>query len=399
MLQRTKPPKNSSQSGSTDNPCSAYDQTVLVLQGGGALGSYQGGAFEVLHEAGIRPDWVAGISIGAVNAALIVGNPPEHRVSALKSFWSAISTAAPTSFLMGFNPFFDAGLQQLNGFNSMMGGVPGMFRPWGVMPWLQPFVSDSAVSFYDTSPLKQTLLNHVDFDRINSGEVRLSLGAVNVKTGNFVYFDTHEAQGAHQTRIGPEHVLASGALPPGFAAVEIDGESYWDGGIVSNTPLSYVLDSGASQDRLVFQIDLFSATGPVPVSIDEVQERMKDIGYSSRTRLGTDEFVEKYRLRRAVTNLIDALPVKDKAMAVKNLGGLILHEGLVSIVHLINRGNRREIQSKDYDFSQAAMNAHWRDGAHDAGVAMSHDTWRHLPDPSQGLAIYDYAKEDQDFES
>jgi NTE family protein len=374
-------------------PCSAYERTVLVMQGGGALGSYQAGAYEVLNDHGIRPDWIAGISIGAVNAALIVGNPPEMRVAQMKAFWREITATFAIDRFSQVHPFFDINFRQMSGFMSMIYGVEGFYRPWSLPPWYQASGTPQATSFYDTDPLKKTLEKYVDFDLINEGEVRLSLGAVNVKTGNFVYFDNRGDDKGVVTRITADHVLASGALPPGFPAVEIDGETYWDGGVVSNTPLSYVLE-GAEKNSLVFQMDLFSSQGPVPRTIDEVQERAKDVLYSSRTRLNTDAFREKYQLRRAISALLEAMPAEARKLIDPRIAEMSLHEGRVSIVHLINRGNRREIQSKDYEFSRIAMEEHWRDGHADANAAMLKDTWRDLPDPEQGIAIYDYTRPD-----
>ncbi|WP_040308969.1 patatin-like phospholipase family protein [Asticcacaulis biprosthecium] len=380
-----------------------YEQTVLVLQGGGALGAYQAGAYEVLHAEGVEPDWIAGISIGAINAAIIAGNARQDRVGRLREFWAEMSTDIPGGSLAGLVPGDPSSLtfRSFSGFLSLAAGVKAMFRPWFVLPWFNRPGTPEATSFYDTRPLRDTLLRHVDFDRINSGKVRLSLGAVNVRTGNFAYFDTQEPG----RKIGPEHVMASAALPPGFPAVEIDGEAYWDGGLVSNTPLSYVLDSGVAKDTLVFQIDLFSAQGPLPQTLDEVQERIKDITYSSRTRMNTDAFLEKYRLRHAIRALADHVSQADRE---RLCGGdlpadffsgpnasLLEGEGRVSLVHIINRANRHEIQSKDFDFWRNSVQAHWRDGMDDARAAMQAKAWRTLADRDTGLAVYDYMRPDK----
>ena len=239
---------------------SAFDSgetSVLVLQGGGALGSYQAGVCEALSEGGVSLDWVAGISIGAINAALIAGNAPENRIVRIKQFWEQVSSG-----IVG-NPLI-AGEQARIAFNEFSAnwvasfGVPGFFAPRMPPAFLYPAGAPEALSLYETSALKSTLERLVDFDRINHGEVRLSVGAVNVRSGNFVYFDSR------RDRIGPEHVMASGALPPGFPPVEIEGEQYWDGGLVSNTPLDYVLERERQRDLVVFQVDLFAAHGPLP---------------------------------------------------------------------------------------------------------------------------------------
>ena len=365
-----------------------YDQTVLVLQGGGALGAYQAGVYEVLRKHEMEPDWVAGISIGAINAAIIAGNAPEDRVPHLRAFWDEVGTDYPGEDLARGVAQAEFGYRQFSGLMSLVAGVRGFFRPWFLLPWFNRPGTPEATSFYDTAPLRETLLRHVDFDRINAGPMRLSLGAVNVRNGNFVYFDTLE-----KTRvIGPEHVMASAALPPGFPAVVIDGEPFWDGGLVSNTPLSYVLEQGVIKDTLVFQVDLFSAEGPDPLTMDEVQERMKDILYSSRTRMNTDAFREKYRLRRAIRALSEHVsPEARDAIAAHGLPS-DTHDGRVSLVHLINRANRSEIQSKDYEFSRLTIAEHWQGGMEDARAVMKQETWRHLPDAELGLAVYDYTR-------
>jgi len=364
----------------------AYDQTVLVLQGGGALGAYQAGAYEVLHDSGVEPDWIAGISIGAINAAIIAGNAPEDRLRHLRAFWGEIATTVPGENLATKHDVSDFNFRQFSGLWSLVAGVRGFFRPWFLLPWFNRPGTPEATSFYDTAPLRETLLRHVDFDRINAGAMRLSLGAVHVKSGNFVYFDTRERI------IGPEHIMASAALPPGFPAVHIDGEAYWDGGLVSNTPLSYVLDAGVAKDTLVFQIDLFSAQGPEPATMDEVQERMKDITFSSRTRLNTDAFLEKYRLRRAIRALAAHVPPDVLERLCEGKAVADLPEGRVSLVHIINRANRREIQSKDYEFWRVSIEQHWQDGRTDARIAMAETSWRAFSDPESGLAVYDYIR-------
>ena len=255
----------------------SYDKPVaLVLQGGGALGSYQAGVYEALAEADYRPSWVAGISIGAITAALIAGNAPEHRVARLREFWEGVSAPTAAWPSIPSEPWHDA-LRDAGALSAVMVGQPGMFEPRQLCDWLS---SKGPTSFYDTGPLRGSLERLVDFDRINSGATRFSVGAVNVRTGNFSYFDNVN------TTIRPEHVMASGALPPGFPAVEIDGEFYWDGGLVSNTPLQYVLDSTPRVSILAFQVDLFPARGPVPTNLLQVSEREKDIRYSSRTAHG-----------------------------------------------------------------------------------------------------------------
>ncbi|MCK5933771.1 MAG: patatin-like phospholipase family protein [Fulvimarina manganoxydans] len=355
---------------------------VLVLQGGGALGAYQGGVFEALSKAGARPDWVAGISIGAINAALIAGNPPESRVEAMRAFWHEVSST------ITFGPPLP-GLYARTAFNegsalsSILFGIPGFFAPRVPPTYFVPNGTPSDLGYYDTRPLRETLLRLVDFDRLNNGDMRVSLGAVNVATGNFRYFDSRT------TWIGPEHVMASGALPPGFPPVEIDGEWYWDGGLVSNTPLQYILEEDWQHDMCVFQVDLFSARGPLPQTIYDLAEREKDIRYSSRTRLGTDMIKERQRERRAIHRLLDKLPpdlADDPDVAfLKDRE----NDASVTIVHLINRMREYSRDSKDYEFSRTTVDERWQDGTEDAIETLTHPRFVHREKPKLGIEVLD----------
>jgi NTE family protein len=328
---------------------------ILVLQGGGALGSYQAGVFEALADGGIEPQWIAGISIGAVNAALIAGNPPEKRVDRLREFWEAASNGPQLGVLCDEGPI-RALTSQANALTALMFGVAGFFTPRFPPPPLQPPGTLSAISYYDTAPLKATLERLVDFDLINAGDIRLSVGAVNIRTGNFAYFDNH------RETIRPEHIMASGALPPGLPPIEIDGEFYWDGGLVSNTPLEYVLDEDPQEDLLVFQVDLFPSRGPMPRTLIEVDERAKDIRFSSRTRLGTAQAMRVHEAKQLVRDLLDSLPPEiaagDAARRVRDLA----QEHALTVVQLIYRRKAHENTSKDYEFSRATMLGHWASG-------------------------------------
>jgi NTE family protein len=291
-----------------------FDRIVLLLQGGGALGAYQAGVYEALAETGLHPDWVVGISIGAINAAIIAGNALERRVDRLRRFWEEITAPA-----MGFDADVvrlfgrgDAAREFANQVSAAMvayAGTPGFFRPRHLNPWFHPPGAIDATSYYDTRPLRATLERFVDFDRVNSDrkDMRLSLGAVNVRSGNLAYFDTGTQV------IGPEHVMASGALPPGFPAIEIEGEHYWDGGLVSNTPLQWlVTDTRVTgqrlPDALVFQVDLWSARGEFPRNLAEVATRQKEIQYSSRTRAFTDFMKRLHKVEYSVATLLEQLP-------------------------------------------------------------------------------------------
>src|ERR1700759_1574987 len=284
----------------------AKAQRVLVLQGGGALGSYQAGAYQALCHFDFEPEWVAGISIGVINAAIIAGNDPAQRLARLKEFWEMVSAPVPWNPIVktdrGRSAFNEASAALIATF-----GVPGFFTPRVPPAPLWPPGSPQSLSYYDTAPLKKTLERLVDFDRINDLKTRLSVGAVSVTTGNFRYFDNHEFSKLGK-KIGPEHVMASGALPPGFPSIEIEGEHYWDGGVSSNTPLDYVLDEELRRDLLIFQVDLFSARGPLPQTLLAASEREKDIRYPSRPRMNTDKNKAIHNARKAVRELIKKLP-------------------------------------------------------------------------------------------
>jgi NTE family protein len=357
-----------------------------VLQGGGALGSYQAGAFEALRRHDFEPAWIAGISIGAINAAIIAGNPPERRVQRLRKFWEMVSAPVPWQPLV-------SGDQLRVAFNETSAaliatfGVPGFFMPRIPPAPLWPIGSQQSLSYYDTSPLRLTLEELVDFDRINSGETRLSVGAVNVRTGNFVYFDNRKQ------KIGPEHIMASGALPPGFPAIQIDGEFYWDGGVASNTPLDYVLEEETRSDLLIFQVDLFSARGVLPATLLEAAEREKDIRYSSRTRMNTDMNKKVHNARRAVRRLIAKLPPDLKNDPDVLFLNEAAKENTVTVVHLIYKSKNFETSSKDYDFSHVAMAEHWASGEHDVDLSMQHPEWLQRPQNGETMVTYDLTGE------
>jgi NTE family protein len=344
-----------------------FECVALLLQGGGALGAYQGGVYEALAESKIHPDWVAGISIGAINGAIIAGNPPHSRVDRLREFWTQVTSSAAWDW--SNNPFVDFSrsdvtrnlLNQISANLAASLGSAGFFSARPLMPWLQPGGTLEATSFYDTKSLRGTLERLVDFDRINAGMTRFSAGAVNVRTGNFAYFDstTHT--------IKPEHVMASGALPPGFPAVEIEGEQYWDGGLVSNTPLQWVIESNPRrEDTLAFQVDLWSARGQPPRNMAEVATRQKEIQFSSRTRASTDQFKNVHRVQRALDALLRRLPADlgddDDLEVLKSVAS----DKVYNIVQLIYRAQNYEGPSKDYEFSRLSMQDHWRAGYHDA---------------------------------
>jgi NTE family protein len=362
-----------------------HQHTILVLQGGGALGAYQAGVCVGLEEAGMDVNWVAGVSIGALNAALIAGNPPGRRVERLREFWDRVSAHLPFSLpssLALMRPLAN----RVNAASVVSFGVPGFFVPRTVPPMLAPEGSVEALSYYDTQPLKATLEELVDFDYVNSKRVRLSLGAVNVRTGNSQYFDNA------RMRLRAEHVMASGALPPGFPPVNIDGDFYWDGGIVSNSPLTYVADEAYDDDALVFQVDLFNAAGEVPRNLDQVNERVKDIQYASKTRFNSarlKEFEElRARLHRVLEKLPEALQSDPDVQKLK----AVSTRGAVTLVHFINRHDTSSSHFKDAEFSRVTVAELWEAGQTDVRHAIAHPEWRRLTDLGYGIRVYDITR-------
>jgi NTE family protein len=366
-----------------------FECIALVLQGGGALGAYQAGVYEALAEAGIHPNWIAGISIGAINAAIIAGNSPNSRVDRLREFWALVTE---TGSWFGLSNAFaglargDASRQWLNRMSAglaMANGARAFFSARPILPWFQSAGTIEATSFYDTRGLKRTLERLVDFDRLNADAIRFSAGAVNVRTGNFTCFDTT----THT--IGPEHVMASGALPPGFPAIEIEGEHYWDGGLVSNTPLQWVVDAQPRRDTLAFQVDLWSAHDEFPRNMFEVMTREKEIRYSSRTRAGTDQFKHLQKLRYALAGLLEELPEDLKSSPEARLLGSAADRTVYNIVHLIYRARSYEGHSKDYEFSRLSMEEHWLAGYRDARRTLRHPEVLERPTSREGVFTFD----------
>ena len=371
---------------------------ALVLQGGGALGAYQAGVYEELFNTEYQPDWIVGVSIGAINAALIAGNPHEKRIQRLTEFWHLVSSGmgpVPDLFSESLShPLFQhlpedvlkhprSSFNQFSALWSAMLGIPGFYKPRFPPAVLQPDGTPGALSLYDTAPLRETLEKLIDFDLINSKRVRLSVGVANVRTGNSEYFDNAERT------IGPEHIMASCALPPAFPPVIIEGEAYWDGGIVSNTPLQYVLDSHFDQKLCVFQVDLFSARGELPVNLAGVQQRQKDILYSSRTRYNSNMVAEVVNTKKAIRDLLTKLPASlrdDPAVAQLREDTRV---NAIDIVHLIYRQARYELESKDYEFSRASVLEHWESGRRDAHDTIVHPEWLKSSGLSDGVTQYD----------
>jgi NTE family protein len=370
-----------------------FERIALLMQGGGALGAYQAGVYQALAEAELHPDWVAGISIGAINSAIIAGNPPERRAERLREFWETVS-ASPFGlpYVKSLAPRDDLNRQfanQAQAMNSLMFGARDFFVPRLPPPLLWPPGNPLRASYYDNGPLRQTLARLVDFDRINNGGMRFSIGAVDVRSGNFTYFDST----THRIRV--EHVIASGSLPPGFPVTEVDGQYYWDGGLISNTPLQWVLDSQPRRDTLAFQIDLWNARGELPKDMIEVEVRQKEILYSSRNRAATDEYKRVQRLRIALSHLISQLPQKLRdGDDVKLLKG-VANDKVCNIVHLIYRARKYEGIAKDFEFSRATMEDHWTAGYRNARESLANPEIFQLPDRLEGVRTFDMGEDDK----
>ncbi len=355
---------------------------ALVLQGGGALGAYQAGVYQALHEADLDPEWIAGVSIGGINAAIIAGNPRERRLERLRQFWETVTSPA----VSGPAPDGDFARRLYNTWSSMVTtafGQSGFFTPHLPGPWFAGRGAAGATSFYDSTPLRQTLAEVVDFDLLNSGAIRFAVGAVNVATGNFAYFDSAD------TRIEPVHIEASGALPPALPMQRIGDDWFWDGGLVSNTPLQHLLDHAGGDSMLVFQVDLFSARGAIPRDIDEVLARQKDIMYSSRTRLVTEYYRDQHRRKVQLRRLLSRLPDADLTPEERLLRAELEHLPGFTILHLIYQGAAHEGQMKDFDFSAASMRDHWNAGLRDTRRTLDRDGWLRVPGEDQGIVVHD----------
>ena len=361
-----------------------HEHSVLVLQGGGALGAYQAGVYQGMAERGFAPDWIAGVSIGAINAALIAGNAPERRLERLREFWERVSSGLPLMVPAQLD-LVRLASARLNATAVVAFGVPGFFVPRVPPPLLAPEGTPEALSVYDTAPLRDTLEELVDFAFLNRASgIRLSLGAVNVETGNSIYFDSRKM------KITASHVMASGSLPPGFPPTVVDGAHYWDGGIVSNSPLWHVLDDSPQLSALIAQVDLFNARGALPVNLDQVLERAKDIQYSSKTRFNTSRVAELEEFRHALGRLMKKLPTKlQNDPDYKRLQPLCSDRREVTILHLINRRSPDTTSAKDYEFSRAAMERLWEAGLDDVRLSCSHHRWREVQNAWDGVRIFD----------
>lgn len=370
-----------------------FDSIALLLQGGGALGAYQAGVYEALDEADIVPSWVGGISIGAVNGAIIAGNKRGDRVKKLRGFWEFLTSDPLWNTFSASNPLVEQGgipartfWNNASAALSMSVGVQGFFRPHIFPPYLLPPGNPAATSFYDTAELEKTLGTFINFDILNHDGIRYTTSAVDIKSGNYTLFDSHEHP------IGPRHIMASGALPPALPAVEIEGQHYWDGGLISNTPLEWVMNE-ANEDTLVFQVDLWSALGELPKDILEVMTRGKEIQYSSRTRAMTTRFKRAHKMRHAFATLYKQLPESLKNTPEAQMLSEASDIHVYNIVHLIYRARHYEGFSKDYEFSRSSMEDHWKAGYHDTVRSLRHKTILKRPTCAEGIKTFDVAEE------
>ena len=345
-------------------------QVVLVLQGGGALGAYQVGVYEALHEAGIEPDWVIGTSIGAINGAIIAGNKPEERLPRMRELWARFQQAPQ--------------LHALQYLSTFVRGIPGFFSPrlsaWG--GWQAPVGLDAA-SYYSTTPLRETLASLIDLAVLNTAHPRLTVGAVSVKSGELRYFDSRNGA------LGLEEVMASGALPPGFPAVRVNGEAYWDGGLYSNTPLEAVLDDNPRRDSVIFSVNVWQPTGHEPKSIWQVMAREKDIRYATREDSHIARQQQIHRMRHVIRELASQVPVTERGRAkLRELSswgcGTTMH-----VVRLLAPALEGEDYMKDLDFSVAGIQFRCEAGFADARRMIERAPWQAPVDPMEGVIVHE----------
>jgi NTE family protein len=363
------------------DPTAGFGQIVLVLQGGGALGAYQAGVYQALHEAGIEPDWVIGTSIGAINAALIAGNAPEDRVERLRCFWRRVGYGAPASLIAGC-----PGGGKMARLMTMMQGLEAFFVPAPAVmlgdDW--PLAAEDA-GLYSIAPLRRTLAELIDFDWLNRRKTRISVGAANVGTAQMEYFDSRD------TVFRIEHVLASGALPPGFPPVRVNGELYWDGGILSNTPLEAIFDDKPRRDSLIFSVHVWNPDGAEPHSIADVLNRQKEVQYASRSRSQVARQKQLHKLRHVIAELTNRLPAAERAEPeIRELAsyGCLTR---MHVVALLAPSLPDEDYAKDLDFSAASIGARWDAGYAQTARAIETAPWTAPADPLEGVVLHPMA--------
>ncbi|AUH73516.1 patatin-like phospholipase family protein [Legionella sainthelensi] len=368
-----------------------WDRVAFLFQGGGALGAFQVGVFDALQQAGYHFDWVSGISIGAINAAIVSGNKPEDRVKKLKEFWQIISSPESLNWWqhLGSEEILRKLYNQWHAHATLLLGQPGFFQPRMISPHFLHQTLPEEISFYDTSMLRTTLEHLIDFDLLNSGKTRLTLSAVRVDNGQEVHFDTKNQ------KIYPEHIMASGALPPGFPAVKIDGEYYWDGGIVNNTPIEVILNDLPRKNTLCFMVHLFDPDGDLPSNLDQVLLRHKDISYASNYKRVIKSFSEAHEMRHAISALYDMLPDKIKedphARQLRALGC----KSTMLMVRFHRHHTSTDLSSKDYAFSPAAIREGIEMGYEQATMALKKSPWLKSIPKDVGAVLYDMHLHDE----
>ncbi|TFV97076.1 patatin-like phospholipase family protein [Oxalobacteraceae bacterium OM1] len=363
---------------------SGKPRVALVLQGGGALGAYHAGVYQALHENGLTPDWVVGTSIGAINAALIAGNDPDRCIARLEQFWDEVGQRD----LLDLRRVPDTVRRfhsWLTALNCTFNGVAGFYAP----RWFSPFfiglpVAAEQASLYDMTPLAGTLAQLVDLDYLNSSAaMRLTVSAVHLSCGRLENFDTR------QQRVGIEHIMASGALPPGFPPVRVDGDLYWDGGLYSNTPLETVLADEPRTDTLCFMVDLWSGDGPEPHTFDEVLTRQKDVVYASRSQRHIDAYLRGHKLRRMIRTLRAKLPADALSEAERRELDALDADTTIQIVRLAYAGRDWLMASKDVNFSRGSIRWRWEQGYRDARRAIVVGAWRDGVPEGTGLIVHE----------
>jgi NTE family protein len=355
-------------------------QIVLVLQGGGALGAYQAGVYQALHEAGIEPDWIIGTSIGAINAGLIAGNAVENRLSRLQEFWRRMERGPIWGLGSAWPEFSDT----LSYLTTVFSGVPGFFEPNALAFWGGHVrLGADGAGFYSTAPLRTTLCELVDLSLLNRCEPRLTVGAAQVRSSEMRYFDSRD------TELTVNHILASGALPPAFPAVRIDGELYWDGGILSNTPVEAVFDDNPRRNSLIFAVHMWNPKGAEPETIWEVLHRHKDIQYSSRVASHIARQRQIHRLRHVITELVGQIPEKQRSSpAVRELAayGCVMR---MHVVRLLAPSLDKESHTKDVDFSRSGIRKRWEAGYDNTRRALEQAPWEGDFDPLEGAILHE----------
>ncbi len=368
-----------------------FERVALVLQGGGALGAYQGGVYQAIYEANIDVQWICGTSIGGINGALLAGNPPERRVERLRDFWEAVTEPPiriPNIPWFSQLPWNGNGqarywTNRISAFATMFHGAPDFFTPRPFPPVSSAAENPELVSYYDTAPLHATLARLVDFDLINSRPIRFSVAATNVRTGAPVYFDNL------QRPITPAHVMASASLPPGFPPTEIDGEYYWDGAVVSNSPMQYVIDDRPRYSALVFQVDLWDANGEVPLDIPSANLRALEIHSASRLNITLEQYKKTQKFRHALSRFLDQLPEVCQNDPEVQFLAQEAHVKVATVVQLKYQSNKYETAGKTFEFSRAAMEEHWQAGYDDTKIALGEPGIFELPHVSEAARIFD----------